>query len=243
MPARQKNINRDGFFEEAAVQADAPPDDFLQTLSPALMDGVGYGGQLMPVVQHKNGVVEIGSFRLNPTGMVITAEVTREEWEAFYRGIQKIRRAMQWIVGDWMLYGAERGWVTSYEDMATLTGLKDVTVKNYTYVCRSIPASLRSDKLSFAHFQEVAPLEDGVKAEWLNHAVKNKLSVRQLRQHIRRRSGLPDEATPALLDKSNRKRFGKLWRLAERNQSDKIKRDDIRLMRAWLDELEKIISG
>lgn len=154
-----------------------------------------------------------GQFLL--TGLVIENEITQEEWLSLRETIQTIKRAYQWVIGDWMLYGMEHGWAQDYEQMAEYSGLKAVTVKNYTYVCRNIPASLRSDKLSFAHFQLIAALADDRRQRWIARAISEKLSVNNLRVAINASNGIQELAPPPLLDRSYRRNFNRLWKSLE----------------------------
>jgi hypothetical protein len=175
------------------------------------------------------------------TGLDIQSPLSREDWLALYTVIRQIRSAYQWIIGDWMLYGFEQQWSVSYEQMASITGLKASTVEVYTSICRSFPRLIRINRLSFGHFQLIAPLPAEVRQQWIDYAAEQKLSVRQLQAALRqaRQEALPDES--GVINKVTRRRFNRVWRLMERGLPEKIKRDDVRLLRAWLDDLERCL--
>jgi hypothetical protein len=217
------------FSIEPVEQVDAPPPLDYET---------AFGTLNLP--EQFKALVLGTTLRFTMTGLVINTELSQPDWLTLLDSIRAIKRAYQWIIGDWMLYGFEREWSNTYDAMAELTGLKAKTVKEYTYICRNIPASIRMDKLSFAHFQLIAPIQADHRTAWIDKAVVDKLSVRDLRDAIQEHYKLPAGAeAPALLDKVNKRRIDKVWRNLSRGSTEKIKRDDLRLIRAWLDEVEK----
>ena len=67
------------------------------------------------------------------------------------------------------------------------SGLLTATIKNDAWVCRVIPASLRRDALTYSHHKEVAALPKPLKGreeEFIDEAIANKWSVRDLRMAI-----------------------------------------------------------
>ncbi len=137
-----------------------------------------------PIVRNDDGTVQIGAFVLSPVGLLIEGEVSQEEWRDFYLAIKRIATSLQWMIGDWIVYGAERKWGETYDDFVELTGLKEKTLRDYAYVARNVQMSIRIDKLSFAHHQLVAGMESDDQAQWLAHAFENRLSVARLRAEI-----------------------------------------------------------
>src|SRR5688572_6563048 len=116
-------------------------------------------------------LVASGTATMTSTGLTIHRELSEDDWKALYVGIRRLKQSFSWIIGDWMLYGADRDYIKTYEDMAELTGLKETTIKNYAYVCRNVNPSLRSDELSFAHFQVIAAQPEEDKAGWIHRAI------------------------------------------------------------------------
>lgn len=172
------------------------------------------------------------SGQFTATGLVINREISQTEWLSLREAIQNIKRAYQWIIGDWMLYGFEHGWSQDYVDMAALTGLKEKTVKEYTSICRNIPASIRMDRLSFGHFQLIAPLED--KPAWIQRAVDEKLSISQLRQAIH------GDDPPPPLSKKETNLLSRFVRAIRKDQLTTITDGDMVLMRKAFDRAEQL---
>lgn len=235
MPGKRKEIDRAGYFDAEPVQSEALPDELVKALVPADMDAIGYSGQSLPVVHRPDGTVQVGNFLLSATGLTSTVEVDREEWLAFYEGVKIIKRRMQWIVGDWMVYGAERSYVNSYEEIAALTGLKVGTVKVYTSVCRSIPPLIRINRLEFAHFQLIAPLSDEDKAAWIQRATLEKMSVSTLKFAI---SG--EKVPPPPLSKKETNLLSRFVRAIKKDQLATITDSDMVLMRKAFDRAEQL---
>jgi len=192
----------------------------------------------------------IGGMRFTATGLVQVTEVTEEDLKLIGDVLYRFKGSFQWLMGDWLNVAGVYTW-GEVEQVAGHFRLQTQTLKNWKWVSSSVPQSLRKDSLDFFHHLLVAALPEDKQRHWLERAEygepdprnpdrRKRWSVGQLRKEMG--VSLPAlPAAPPLLDKINKRRFGKLWRLAERNQTAKIKRDDIRLARAWLDELEKML--
>lgn len=192
-----------------------------------------YGGLKLPTA-----AVIIESLQFSKTGLIIDRELTQGEWLELRKTIQTIKQAYQWIVGDWMLYGFEREWSTTYEDMAALTGLKEKTVKEYTSICRNIPASIRMDKLSFGHFQLIATVPNEDKPGWIQRAIDEKMSVRDLYKAIH--SEDPDPPPP--LSNNEIKLLSHFVRAIKQNRLSEISSDEIVYMRKALERAGQLLK-
>jgi hypothetical protein len=130
-----------------------------------------------------DGAIKAGRFSLTPTGLIAEGVVSEHDWKKLYKTLRKVQAALQWAVGDWVLYG-EFTWGKTYAQMAEITGLKEKTLRDYAYVARSVEMSIRIDKLTFAHHQVVAALPPNQQAQWLGWAAQENLTVAQLRAQI-----------------------------------------------------------
>jgi len=74
----------------------------------------------------------------------------------------------------------------TYERAAAITGYDIQTLMNFVYVANRFPISRRREKLSWSHHAEVAALQESAQEVWLDRAATDGLSVRSLREHIRR---------------------------------------------------------
>ena len=111
------------------------------------------------------------------------------------------------MLGDWLVYGEDRfekqlalpGFeedvaacrrlsAERYEEAHAATGIDRVILKNYAYVSRRVPLSLRNDFLSWEHHRVVAKLKPDDQKRWLEVASTkdNKLSSWRLRVSVAR---------------------------------------------------------
>lgn len=143
-----------------------------------------------------------------PTGLILSKDLTFDEWAAIAGNFGKALQTAAWCIGDWMCYG-ERKWgkqlliagaefdpkkperiPSAVFDMAiTSTGLDRQTLSQYASVCRKIPREERKIHLSFGHHRILAPLPTPQRLEWLallDSESKNELpTVKRLALSIR----------------------------------------------------------
>ncbi|MCZ2340345.1 MAG: hypothetical protein LC104_00950 [Bacteroidales bacterium] len=144
---------------------------------------------------------------ITPTGLRFNADLTFEEWSSMAPKIGGALKSMAFVIGDWMIYGEEKFAVQpcipgledndprhirvsapNYLATQAATSLDPTTLKNYAYVSRRVPMSLRNDFLSWEHHKVVAKLATDKQVEWLNIAAAGdcgeRISVRRLRASI-----------------------------------------------------------
>jgi len=153
------------------------------------MTGQAPTNEAAMVIKSGGAVAITDKLEVSSVGVAIH-NLSEEEWKAFFQFIQRVKTALQWIVGDWCAYGEERLRMT-YEEMAAITGYKARSLRNYAYVARNVQMSTRVDKLSFKHHLMVAKLPDPAQKEWLQYALKNRMSYRELENAIAGSPALP----------------------------------------------------
>jgi hypothetical protein len=117
-----------------------------------------------------------------------------------------ISRGSPWWIGDWLLYGSAR-WGEMYTAAARITGYDPKSLRNMRYVASRFDLSLRKDKLTWSHHALLASLERDEQRGWLERAIRDRLSVEDLRIELRaarRRSHNADTCRPALASASQR---------------------------------------
>jgi hypothetical protein len=110
--------------------------------------------------------------------MQITAELTFEEWSDLATTIGDAARSIGFIIGDWLVYGQRtcsaptdfptRRWTPPPTARLAATGLDRSTLQNYAYVSRSVPYSLRSERLSWEHHRLLAKLPEDKQRDWID---------------------------------------------------------------------------
>lgn len=206
-----------------------------RTAEPEVIEREIYIPVSTPAIEQLDKGMRIGNFLVTSTGLEIADDTTQEEWADFYKAVSSIRSSLNWVYGDYFAYGQSHFGMT-YDQMADATGLKSETIETYASVCRNIPKLIRINSLSFGHHRLVAGYDEQAQAQWLETAVENKWSVLQMRRAI---EGLSLPVLPALADRKNRRILNRVWK-AVQNDGAGLKVEDIRHLRRWLDEVERM---
>jgi len=124
--------------------------------------------------------------------LTIQDNITIDEWKELGQSLKQVEGSVQFWIGDWARYGDKSGFTGKYTDpkvydeLEEITGLERQTIKDYNWVSDKVDSSLRKDDLSFNHHKEVAKLPEQKQIEFLQKACDEKLSVRDLREEIRK---------------------------------------------------------
>jgi hypothetical protein len=132
-------------------------------------------------------------------GMCINGTLSIEEWVALADGIGELVTSIAFIVGDWLVYGQNLFGKDGYPDKKVdhpsyqlaikATRLDLSTLQNYAYVSRSIPYSVRSERLSWEHHRLLAKLPDAEMQGWIKTCeaeedAGRRMSTRRLRKSL-----------------------------------------------------------
>lgn len=134
----------------------------------------------------QNGVV-----KLTPTGLRLLPDLPYEVWEDIGVVLQKLERAVQFAIGDWINYG-EAHYGEKYAQAIEVTPYKYKTLADYAYVANAVKSSVRTENLSFTHHKIVAHLRYEEQAHYLELAAHAGYTTRELSSVIRY-GMLPDE--------------------------------------------------
>jgi hypothetical protein len=107
------------------------------------------------------------------------------QWVDQGRKLGLVGRSIGWWIGDWLRYG-NVAYGERYARAARITGLDIQTLMNMVYVASRFTPPRRREQLSWSHHAEVAALEPDDRERWLDRAAADRLSVRCLREEIRR---------------------------------------------------------
>lgn len=132
-----------------------------------------------------DGAVQPGSVSLSPVAWCARQQLSMHEWVAQGRRLGTVARHVGWWIGDWLRYG-NAAYGERYARAAKITGYDTQTLMNMVYVASQVDVSRRRESLSWSHHAEVAALADDEQQHWLEHAEARRLSVRDLREEIRR---------------------------------------------------------
>lgn len=107
------------------------------------------------------------------------------DWVEQGRRLGLMGRSAGWWVGDWLNYG-NTVYGERYVRAARITGYDVRTLMNMTWVASRFESSRRREGLSWSHHAEVAALPPEQQDRLLARAEANRLSVRDLRDEVRR---------------------------------------------------------
>ena len=141
---------------------------------------------------------------ISPTAWTAAGDLSLLEWSQSGRRLGVIGRATGWWIGDWLSYGNTR-FGERYVRAARITGYDVQTLMNMVYVASRFESSRRRDNLSWSHHAELAALEPEKQDYWLDRAEAERLSVRCLREEVRRQRRVEEaqaEAADAGLDEA-----------------------------------------
>lgn len=135
---------------------------------------------------------------ISATGWRARGELALSDWTEQGRRFGTIGRAAGWWIGDWLQYGNAK-FGERYSRASRITGYDVQTLMNMVYVSSRVEISQRRENLSWSHHAEVAALSPEDRDRWLTVAETERLSVRCLREEIRRerRAIEPPKPRPA----------------------------------------------
>lgn len=133
-----------------------------------------------PAGGRKSGQILFSNVAWWPQG-----KLNHRDWASAGHRLGAIGRCSQWWIGDWIRYGTVQ-WGERYVEAARITGYDVASLRNMAWVASQFDElSLRSDKLTWSHHVLLAPLSREEKLGWLERAVREKLSVADLRIELR----------------------------------------------------------
>jgi hypothetical protein len=185
--------------EAQALREKAAQADWLREQLDQALTQQGEGSALAVA---SDGTLSVHDFQLTPKGLIAPAGISPDAWVDMGRLLAKLEGSLQWLIGDWIVYGESIQW-GDIPALAKELGFSDQTLHDYAYVARKIDFSIRIEKLSFAHHRLVAalPREQQIEAlEWA--AAQDKLTVAAFRKliHPALPDGKPSEAKTPLAE-------------------------------------------
>ena len=121
--------------------------------------------------------------KVTQTSLSFKRDVTKKEWQKVFDACNHIEGCIQFWIGDLLKY-RDQQW-GMYDDVAEQTGIDKETLRDYKKVSENIESGVRTPNLTFSHHKKVAYLEPEKQKEFLQKAVDDSLSVRELAQEIK----------------------------------------------------------
>lgn len=121
---------------------------------------------------------------LEKTSLKFKRDITQAEWMKVFKSLKTIEGCVQFWIGDALAYRQQRWGM--YDDVAEETGYDKVTLRYLKDTSENIKSDRRRAELNFSHHREVSALPPEKQEHYLQKAVDEKLSVRDLREEIRK---------------------------------------------------------
>jgi hypothetical protein len=137
-----------------------------------------------------DGTIVVQGFQLTPTGLMAPETISPDAWVDVGRLLAKLEGSLQWLVGDWIVYGEAIQW-GDIPSLAQELGFATQTLYDYASVSRKVQFSIRIENLSFAHHRLVMSMTPDYQTYALQFAAHHKYSVADFRKWIK--LGMPEE--------------------------------------------------
>jgi len=144
-------------LRQQAQQAEMLREQLTQALAQQ-----GQGGSALAV--QDDGSLRVHDFQFSPTGLIAPEQVTQESWEQIGLLLFKLEGSIQFLIGDWLVYGTDLKY-GDVDAIAQALGREPETLHQYAYVCRNVQLWIRIHNLSYAHHKLVAPLAEDEQRE------------------------------------------------------------------------------
>jgi hypothetical protein len=125
----------------------------------------------------RQGVLTATAFRMD------TVDLSYGQYEALCYAFGRVGDLSRFWIGDAINWG-EQLIGPEYAQAIESTGLSPATLVSYAAVCRQIEESRRRAALSFSHHRAVATLDPDEQEQWLDRALAEGWTRRQLRAEM-----------------------------------------------------------
>ena len=136
-------------------------------------------------------IIKFKKAQFEKNKLIIYDTISIDEWKELGQSLKQVEGSVQFWIGDWARYGEKRGFTGKYTDpkvydeLEELTGIDRRTIQDYKTVSDRTSAGRHAD-LGFSHHREVAKLPPEKQETYLRRASEEKLSVRDLREEVRK---------------------------------------------------------
>lgn len=138
-------------------------------------------------VQHVGLAAEAGKgYRITNSGLVISGEMSHEEWAALGQRLALYANAVSWAIGDWVIYGQDREWgaTSRFREAMAHTERTYESVLQAASVARAFPPESRRVDVSWSHHREALRLPKRLRQMGIETAAREKWSKRMFAEYI-----------------------------------------------------------
>jgi hypothetical protein len=131
-----------------------------------------------------DGTLLVHGFQFSRTGLIAPEAFSEEVWEQVGNLLFRLEGSIQWLIGDWLAYGANLRY-GDIRKLAQALGRDENTLTNYKLVCQSVEFPRRRGNLSFGHHEAIYTLDSEDQETALAYAEDSGLSVAKFRKWLR----------------------------------------------------------
>lgn len=122
------------------------------------------------------------------TDLIVTLsenpEPTFQEWEEQGTNLANGHRQINWMIGDWLVYGIEQFGAEAQTLACDKFGRTPSELKKALDVAKRFPLEQRRPELSFTHYQHLATLPEGQATPLIETAVQEGLTAKDLGKRV-----------------------------------------------------------
>ena len=159
-----------------------------------------------------DGSIQAYDYRMTEVGLdPETMSLDRENWQLLGQLLFRFDKSIQWLIGDWLLYGENNKWGET-AIIAEEMGYEVKTLYDYKYVAQNVNFSVRTENLSFGHHKLVAHLDAEDQHYWLERAaygdvdektqIARTWSISRLRDEMK---GIPENSDESPFERNLRR--------------------------------------
>lgn len=132
------------------------------------------------------------AFDLAPNGLVIRGQPSFQQWTRFGYLLKRLNEGAQWAIADWLNYGESRvDWGHKYTQALNDLGYDYGYLRNIASVGQRYGLSERNDKLTFSHHAAAVTVPEPQRAQVLEEAATQRLSVAETQVRVGQVTGKP----------------------------------------------------
>lgn len=141
------------------------------------------------LVPEQGDLFRVGKFCVSLSGLRINGRATVEQWENALSVVAKSKDAVQWAIGDMMVYADDRKFPDDVVERALdATGYKRGTLMNMKSLSKTFPVTTATRSLlSWSHHALVAGFEVAERDELLRRAANERMTWEMLQAETRGR--------------------------------------------------------
>ena len=137
----------------------------------------------------------LGNYKLDEVSLVIPDGMAFEQVESMLMGLKVVSDSIRFWLGDLLVY-SERNYGEKYAQLVDATDYSYQGLCDMMWVANSVAPNVRRKELTWSHHREVAKLDMNRQVEYLETAVKMKMSVADLHALIDEKEKAPKKEGP-----------------------------------------------